>query len=38
VLVASSRQAREKLGWSPKYDRVEPIIETAWAWHEAPRY
>ena len=38
VLVASSGQAREKLGWAPKYDRIEPIIETAWAWHRAPAY
>ncbi|HZX80486.1 MAG TPA: UDP-glucose 4-epimerase GalE [Lysobacter sp.] len=38
VLVASSAQAREKLGWTPKFDRIEPIIETAWAWHEAPAY
>ncbi|HEY4582477.1 MAG TPA: UDP-glucose 4-epimerase GalE [Lysobacter sp.] len=38
VLVASSAQAREKLGWMPKFDRIEPIIETAWAWHEAPAY
>ena len=38
VLVASSTQARDKLGWSPKYDRIEPIIETAWAWHRAPAY
>ena len=38
VLVASSAQAREKLGWTPKFDRIEPIIETAWAWHRAPAY
>lgn len=38
VLVASSAQAREKLGWTPRYDRIEPIIETAWAWHQAPAY
>ena len=38
VLVASSAKAREKLGWSPTFDRVEPIIETAWAWHQAPRF
>ena len=38
VLVASSGQAREKLGWTPKFDRIEPIIETAWAWHQAPAY
>jgi UDP-glucose 4-epimerase len=38
VLVASSAQAREKLGWTPRYDRIEPIIETAWAWHQDPVY
>ncbi|WP_133501164.1 UDP-glucose 4-epimerase GalE [Cognatilysobacter terrigena] len=38
VLVASSAQAREKLGWTPKFDRIEPIIETAWAWHKSPAY
>lgn len=38
VLVASSGLAREKLGWTPKYDRIEPIIETAWAWHRAPAF
>lgn len=38
VLVASSGQAREKLGWTPKFDRIEPIIETAWTWHRAPAY
>lgn len=38
VLVASSALAREKLGWTPKYDRIEPIIETAWAWHRAPAF
>jgi UDP-glucose 4-epimerase len=38
VLVASSAKARARLGWAPKYDRIEPIIETAWAWHQAPAY
>ena len=38
VLVASSTQAREKLAWTPKFDPIEPIIETAWAWHRAPAY
>lgn len=38
VLVASSALAREKLGWTPKYDRIEPITETAWAWHRAPAF
>ncbi|AXK72591.1 UDP-glucose 4-epimerase GalE [Lysobacter sp. TY2-98] len=38
VLVASSARAREHLGWTPRFDRIEPIIETAWAWHRAPAY
>jgi UDP-glucose 4-epimerase len=38
VLVASSGLAREKLGWTPRFARIEPIIETAWAWHQAPAY
>lgn len=38
VLVAASGLAREKLGWSPRFDRIEPIIESAWAWHRAPAF
>lgn len=33
-LVASSQKAQQELGWSPKYARVEDIIETAWNWHK----
>lgn len=32
-LVASSEKAKEALGWTPKYVRIEEIIETAWKWH-----
>ncbi|MEY8662313.1 UDP-glucose 4-epimerase GalE [Ligilactobacillus faecis] len=32
-LIASSTKAREVLGWEPKFDNIERIIETAWAWH-----
>jgi UDP-glucose 4-epimerase len=32
VLVADSKLARKELGWSPKFDRLETIIETAWNW------
>ena len=35
VLIASSANARAELGWAPKYDDVEKIISTAWAWHSA---
>jgi UDP-glucose 4-epimerase len=38
VLVASSDKARRVLAWTPVYDSLEPIIETAWRWHRAPAY
>lgn len=34
VLIASSEKAKEVLGWKPKYDSLETIIETAWKWHK----
>jgi len=33
-LVASSEKIRRELGWSPKHDRLEDIIGSAWAWHK----
>lgn len=33
-LVADSAKAKKILGWRPKYDSVEDIIATAWAWHQ----
>jgi UDP-glucose 4-epimerase len=32
VLVASSRRAKEELGWSPEFPQLEVIIESAWKW------
>lgn len=32
-LVASSEKIKKELGWKPKYERLESIIETAWNWH-----
>lgn len=32
-LVASSEKAKKVLGWSPKYQSIENVIETAWQWH-----
>ena len=32
VLVASSRRAKEELGWRPKFPELEAIIESAWEW------
>lgn len=34
VLIASSDKAKEILGWAPKYDSLQTIIETAWQWHK----
>lgn len=32
-LVASSKKAREVLGWNPQHDDLEEIIASAWKWH-----
>lgn len=37
-LVASSNSARQELGWKPSGSGIERIVETAWAWHCAPRF
>jgi len=34
VLIAASDKARAELGWRPRFERLEDIIRTAWAWHE----
>ena len=33
-LIASAEKAHKVLGWTPKFDDVEIIIKTAWAWHK----
>ena len=37
-LVASSKKARQELGWVPQYTNLEDIIRTAWNWHKNKRY
>ena len=32
TLVADSSLAREVLGWNPRYDDLDFIVKTAWAW------
>jgi UDP-glucose 4-epimerase len=32
-LVASPAAIKSKLGWRPKYESLEEIIESAWQWH-----
>ncbi|HZL87157.1 MAG TPA: UDP-glucose 4-epimerase GalE [Pirellulaceae bacterium] len=34
-LVADSSLARQTLGWTPKYNTIESIVETAWRWHQS---
>lgn len=33
TLIASSDRAKKILGWDPKYDDLDTIIDTAWQWH-----
>jgi UDP-glucose 4-epimerase len=34
-LVATSAQARQGLGWTPRYGDLDTIVRTAWVWHQA---
>ncbi|MDA7905141.1 UDP-glucose 4-epimerase GalE [Rhodopirellula sp.] len=34
-LVADNRLAKKLLDWTPKYESVESIVETAWRWHKS---
>jgi UDP-glucose-4-epimerase GalE len=31
-LVASSERIRRELGWTPRFDTIDAIVETAWRW------
>ena len=33
-LIAASEKIKRELGWEPKYERLEAIIESAWKWHQ----
>ena len=35
VLYASSDRIKRELGWQPRYEAVDTIVETAWRWREA---
>lgn len=35
TLIASSEKAIKELGWEPKFNSLETIIETAWKWHSS---
>ena len=32
-LIAGSEKVQRELGWKPKYQSIDKIIESAWAWH-----
>jgi len=34
ALFANSIKAQTELGWKPKFMSIEPIVETAWRWHQ----
>jgi len=35
TLIASSAKAKEVLGWEPKRNSIQQIIQDAWNWHQA---
>ncbi|MHB8577702.1 MAG: UDP-glucose 4-epimerase GalE [Dehalococcoidia bacterium] len=35
ALVASSDQAKRELGWRPRFDSLDAIVESAWKWRQA---
>lgn len=35
VLYASSASIRKELGWTPRHEDIDVIVETAWRWREA---
>lgn len=37
-LVAKNEKALTKLGWKPKYDEIDKIIQTAWDWEQNRNY
>ena len=34
ILVADSTLIRKQLGWQPRYETIEKIIQSAWLWHQ----
>ncbi|MFM1852166.1 MAG: hypothetical protein RIS54_1850 [Verrucomicrobiota bacterium] len=35
ALYADSTKAKTELNWTPKFTSIEPIVATAWKWHQA---
>ena len=34
VLYANADKIRRELGWSARYTQIDPIVATAWNWHQ----
>jgi UDP-glucose 4-epimerase len=34
-LIAGSEKVRRELGWNPRFENIDAIIESAWQWHVA---
>jgi UDP-glucose 4-epimerase len=32
-LIAASDRIKAELGWKPRFENIQPIVESAWAWH-----
>ena len=35
VLFASSARIRAELGWNPRFEDIDVIVETAWRWRQS---
>ena len=35
TLVADAGRARNELGWTPQFERLQDIVQSAWDWHQA---
>jgi UDP-glucose 4-epimerase len=33
-LIAASEKIKRELGWKPQFQSLEPIVESAWKWHQ----
>ena len=34
ILIGSSDKIQNSLGWTPAYNSLDAIVETAWRWHK----
>jgi len=33
-LIAASEKIKSELGWAPRFQRIDSIVESAWTWHQ----